>query len=96
MSAPVPAKRRAKNVDSSSFDTALGWQPSKLSTVLLRAAICAIILFIYCLIGISQIVLRFRSGSAGLRVKMWLFPVLSILTASTRFRSPFRPPVLGW
>ena len=47
MRPPVPAKRRAKNVDSSSFDTALGWQPSKLSTVLLRAAICAIILFIF-------------------------------------------------
>ena len=46
MSAPVPAKRRAKTVDSSSFDTALGWQPSRLSTVLLRSAICAIILFI--------------------------------------------------
>jgi GABA permease len=40
----------------------------------------AIILFVYCLIGISQIVLRLRSGSEGLRVKMWLFPVLSIFT----------------
>jgi GABA permease len=40
----------------------------------------AIILFIYCLIGISQIVLRMRSGSESLRVKMWLFPVLSIFT----------------
>ena len=40
----------------------------------------AIILFIYCLIGISQIVLRYRTGSAGLRVKMWLFPALSIIT----------------
>ncbi|HYX94457.1 MAG TPA: amino acid permease [Geodermatophilus sp.] len=40
----------------------------------------AVILFIYCLIGISQIVLRFRTGSEGLRVKMWLFPVLSIVT----------------
>ena len=47
MSALVPAKRRANNVDSSSFDTALGWQPSRLSTVLLRSAICAIILFIF-------------------------------------------------
>lgn len=47
MSAPVPTKRRAKTVDSSSFDTALGWQPSRLSTVLLRSAICAIILFIF-------------------------------------------------
>src|ERR671927_18940 len=40
----------------------------------------AVILFIYCLIGVSQIVLRLRTGSAGLRVKMWLFPVLSIVT----------------
>ena len=40
----------------------------------------AIILFIYCLIGISQIVLRFRNGSESLKVKMWLFPVLSIVT----------------
>jgi GABA permease len=40
----------------------------------------AIILFVYCLIGISQIVLRYRTGSERLRVKMWLFPVLSILT----------------
>jgi GABA permease len=40
----------------------------------------AIILFVYCLIGISQIVLRLRAGSDGLRVKMWLFPVLSIFT----------------
>jgi GABA permease len=40
----------------------------------------AIILFVYCLIGISQVVLRYRDGSANLRVKMWLFPVLSIFT----------------
>jgi GABA permease len=40
----------------------------------------AIILFVYCLIGISQIVLRRRTGSEALRVKMWLFPVLSIIT----------------
>lgn len=42
----------------------------------------AVILFIYGLIGISQIVLRLRSGSEHLRVKMWLFPVLSILTVA--------------
>jgi GABA permease len=40
----------------------------------------AIILFVYCLIGISQIVLRIRHGSEDLKVKMWLFPVLSIVT----------------
>jgi GABA permease len=40
----------------------------------------AIILFVYCLIGISQVVLRFRSGDESLKVKMWLFPFLSIGT----------------
>jgi GABA permease len=40
----------------------------------------AIILFVYVLIGVSQIVLRFRNGSEQLTVKMWLFPVLSIFT----------------
>src|SRR3954465_15491743 len=40
----------------------------------------AIILFVYCLIGISQIVLRYGSVSESLRVKMWLFPGLSIFT----------------
>ena len=42
----------------------------------------AIILFVYCLIGISQVVLRLRSGSEHLRVKMWLFPALSIFTVA--------------
>jgi GABA permease len=34
------------------------------------------------LIAISQIVLRYRADESKLRVKMWLFPVLSILTAA--------------
>ncbi len=42
----------------------------------------AIILFVYLLIAISQIVLRYRTDESKLRVKMWLFPVLSILTAA--------------
>ncbi|MHA3019604.1 amino acid permease [Mycobacterium sp. BMJ-28] len=40
----------------------------------------AVILFVYLLICISQIVLRYRTPDSQLRVKMWLFPVLSILT----------------
>lgn len=40
----------------------------------------AIILFVYLLIAVSQIVLRYRRGDGELRLKMWLFPVLSILT----------------
>lgn len=42
----------------------------------------AIILFVYILIAISQIVLRYRNKGAEYRLKMWLFPVLSILTAA--------------
>ena len=42
----------------------------------------AIILFVYLLIAISQIVLRNRTDESKLKVKMWLFPVLSILTAA--------------
>jgi GABA permease len=41
----------------------------------------AIILFVYLLIAVSQIVLRYRTPDSELRVKMWLFPVLSIITA---------------
>lgn len=41
----------------------------------------AVILFVYLLIAISQIVLRHRTSDDTLKVKMWLFPVLSILTA---------------
>jgi GABA permease len=39
----------------------------------------AIILFIYLLIAISQVVLRRRTPKDQLVVKMWLFPVLSIV-----------------
>jgi GABA permease len=39
----------------------------------------AVILFIYLLIAISQVVLRKRTAPDKLIVKMWLYPVLSIL-----------------
>ncbi|MGI3783223.1 MAG: amino acid permease [Janthinobacterium lividum] len=39
----------------------------------------AIILFVYLLIALSQIILRRRTGSEHLTVKMWLFPVLSLV-----------------
>jgi GABA permease len=42
----------------------------------------AIVLFVYLLIALSQIVLRFKTPPEKLRVKMWLFPVLSILTSA--------------
>jgi GABA permease len=40
----------------------------------------AIILFVYWLIALSQIILRRKISEENLRVKMWFFPVLSILT----------------
>ncbi|ODQ97800.1 GABA permease [Mycobacterium intermedium] len=40
----------------------------------------AVILFVYLLIALSQIVLRRRVSAEKLRVKMWLFPTLSIAT----------------
>ncbi len=40
----------------------------------------AVILFVYLLICISQIVLRYRTDDSKLTVKMWLFPALSVIT----------------
>lgn len=40
----------------------------------------AVVLFVYLLIALSQIVLRRRTAVDKLPVKMWFFPVLSILT----------------
>jgi GABA permease len=42
----------------------------------------AIVLFVYLLIAVSQIVLRYRTPDSELRVKMWLFPALSFLTTA--------------
>jgi GABA permease len=42
----------------------------------------AIVLFVYLLIAVSQIVLRLKTPPEKLRVKMWFFPVLSILTVA--------------
>lgn len=40
----------------------------------------AVILFVYWLIALSEIVLRRRTPDEKLRIKMWFFPLLSILT----------------
>ncbi len=42
----------------------------------------ALVLSIYLLIALSQIVLRRRTPPENLRVKMWFFPVLSIITVA--------------
>ena len=58
---------------------AAAFSPDTIFAFLLNSS-GAIILFVYCLIAISQIVLRYRTDDADLKVKMWLFPVLSLLT----------------
>ncbi len=40
----------------------------------------AVILFVYLLIAVSQLVLRRRTPAADLKVKMWLYPWLTLLT----------------
>jgi GABA permease len=40
----------------------------------------AVILFVYLLIAVSQIILRYRADASTLAVMMWWFPVLSVLT----------------
>ena len=42
----------------------------------------AIVLIVYLLIALSQIVLRRRTPPEKLRIKMWFFPTLSILTVA--------------
>ena len=59
---------------------AAAFSPDTIFAFLLNSS-GAIILFVYLLISISQIVLRYRADDSELRVKMWLFPVLSLLTA---------------
>lgn len=54
--------------------------PETVFTFLLNSS-GAVILFVYLLISISQIVLRYRTDDSTLKVKMWLFPFLSILGA---------------
>jgi GABA permease len=54
--------------------------PGAVFTFLLKSS-GSLVLSVYLLIALSQIVLRRRTPSARLPVKMWLFPGLSILTA---------------
>ena len=46
----------------------------------------AIILFVYLLIGISQLVLRPKIPPEQLKVKMWFYPVLTLLTIARHGR----------
>jgi GABA permease len=54
--------------------------PGAVFTFLLKSS-GSLVVSVYLLIALSQIVLRRRTPPARLRVKMWLFPGLSILTA---------------
>ena len=53
--------------------------PDLIFDILMNAA-GSIALFVYLLIAISQIRLRYMTPDKDLKVKMWFFPVLSILT----------------
>ncbi len=53
--------------------------PDTVFTFLLNSS-GAIILFVYILIAVSQLILRRRTSPDKLKVKMWLFPYLTILT----------------
>ena len=55
--------------------------PDTVFTFLLNSS-GAVILFVYLLIAISEFVLRRRTPDADLKVKMWFFPVLTILAAA--------------
>jgi GABA permease len=52
--------------------------PDTVFTFLLNSS-GAVVLFVYLLITLSQIVLRHRTSPETLRVKMWFFPILSVL-----------------
>jgi GABA permease len=55
--------------------------PDTVFTFLLNSS-GAVILFVYLLIAVSQFVLRRRTPEEDLTVKMWFFPVLTILAAA--------------
>jgi GABA permease len=59
---------------------AAAFSPKTIFAFLLNSS-GAIILFVYLLIAISEIMLRYRTPDSQLKVKMWLFPVLSVITA---------------
>ena len=60
---------------------AAAFSPDTIFAFLLNSS-GAIILFVYLLIVVSHIVLRYRTADDQLRLKMWLFPVLSLLTGA--------------
>jgi GABA permease len=75
--------------------------PDTVFTFLLNSS-GAVILFVYLLIAVSQFVLRRQTPDEDLKVKMWFFPVLTILAAvgivavlvQMGFKSDTRPQLL--
>lgn len=60
----------------------MAWLAPKTVFLFLLNSSGAVVLFVYLLIALSQIVLRRRTPVERLRIKMWFFPVLSILTVA--------------
>jgi GABA permease len=58
----------------------MAWVAPRTVFVFLLKSTGTLVLSVYLLIALSQIVLRRRTPTERLRVKMWLFPGLSILT----------------
>ena len=84
----ITVNRRGVPVWAILFSTVVGFlsviaayvSPDTVFTFLLNSS-GAVILFVYLLIALSQFVLRRRTPEAELKVKMWAFPVLTILAA---------------
>jgi GABA permease len=83
----VKLSRRGVPAAAILFSSAIGflcvimsWLAPRTVFLFLLNSSGAIILFVYWLIALSQIVLRRRTPDEKLALKMWFFPVLSILT----------------
>jgi GABA permease len=83
----VKLSRRGVPAAAILFSSAIGflcvimsWLAPRTVFLFLLNSSGAIILFVYWLIALSQIVLRRRTPDEQLALKMWFFPVLSILT----------------
>jgi GABA permease len=83
----VKLSRRGVPAAAILFSSAIGflcvimsWLAPRTVFLFLLNSSGAIILFVYWLIALSQIVLRRRTPEDKLQLKMWFFPVLSILT----------------
>jgi GABA permease len=60
----------------------MAWAAPRTVFVFLLKSTGTLVLSVYVMIALSQIVLRYRTPTKRLRVKMWFFPGLSIITVA--------------